>query len=99
MGSETNGWHPAEPTAEQCSAGSVVSFQQGDFFACWYPQMGGYVAKAVIAPHPDGCFDAWVWHDGEFPFGDGRSPVRLHHCEVAQFRAFADDVEAGLRRL
>jgi len=92
---------PAEPSAEQCTAGAQVMAEEIRGFACWYPQMGGYVGKAVIIPvGRDGCFTAWVWHDGRFPFGgeDG-SPVPLHHCEAGQFRAFADNVEAGLRRL
>jgi hypothetical protein len=93
-------YHPPEPSPEQCSTGALIESGEGQGFACWYPQMGGYVARAVIIPAGrDGCFDAWVWHDGEFPFRSPRIPVRLHHCEAAQFRAFADDVEAGLARL
>jgi len=85
----------------QCSAGAQVMIGKIRGFACWYPQMGGYVGKAVIIPVGGlGCFDAWVWHDGRFPFGgEDSSPVHLHHCEAAQFRAFADNVEAGLARL
>lgn len=98
---------PAQPSAEQCSAGAVVDVGGKRGFACWYPQMGGYRAAAVVVPDSDGCFDAYVWHDGKFPFdgsgldgwGDPLNPVLLHHCEAAQFRAFADDVEAGLLKL
>lgn len=71
--------------------------------ACWYPQMGGYVGRAVIVPG-DGdssCFAAYVWHNGEFPFtadsfgpDDTRWPAYIHHCDTGQFRRFADDVEA-----
>lgn len=44
----------------------------------WYPQMGGYAAKAQVTfayvtnsnvPEP-GCFSALVYHDGEFPLGN-----------------------------
>jgi hypothetical protein len=95
--------HPDEPSAEQCSAGAPVTFDGISGFACWYPQMGGYRSTAVVVPadgaEPGTCFDVYVWHDGDFPFDDGTCPRRLHHCEAAQFRAFADDVEAGLRRL
>ena len=113
MSSEIDaGPYPAQPSAEQCSAGARVEFAGERGFACWYPQMGGYRAAAVIIPDLDapplgGCFDVLVWHDGKFPFdesgfnllGEPLNPVRLHHCEASQFRAFADDVEAGLRKL
>jgi hypothetical protein len=88
---------PKEPTPEECSANATV---QGPYerasFACWYPQMGGYVGKCVIAPEGNGCFDAYIWHDGEFPFegeGDGRSPVVLHHCDPEQFIRFGELVK------
>lgn len=82
------------PTLEQASDNSEMRWtdvngeQVG--FACWYPQMGGYVARCIIHPHNNGCFDAYVWHDGEFPFDetDGRSPARIHHCDAQQFIEF-----------
>ncbi len=90
---------PAEPTAAQCSAKASLG---NGYYALWYPQMGGYVGKAVVhAASDDGCVEVWIWHDGEFPFSDGdedgwtgeaRKPARLHHCDVEQFRQFADDV-------
>lgn len=91
---------PAEPTAEQCSAKAHL----GDgYYALWYPQMGGYIGKAVVwRDGTDGCLEMWVWHDGEFPFTDGdtdgwtdkpKSPAHLHHCDAEQFRRLADDIE------
>lgn len=74
-----------EPTADQCTAHERV----GDGYACWYPQMGGYVAKAVIVP-ADSCADVYVWHDGDFPFSDGSQPTELHHCAGQQFVDFGN---------
>jgi hypothetical protein len=89
---------PPEPTAEQCSHGADVSGGR----ACWYPQMGGYVGKAVAALDKDeDCIMVWVWHDGQFPFrslddrddGPPRSPVLLHHCDPVQFIRFGQFLE------
>lgn len=95
---------PAEPTSEQCSAGARVEDWNGSpTYACWYPQMGGYVGKCVVSFQPasevyDYCFEAYVWHDGAFPFGadsDWRGPVReLHHCMPSQFVNFGNFVMA-----
>jgi hypothetical protein len=58
--------------------------------------MGGYVGKCVVViEDPSGeynsCFDAYVWHDSEFPFGDqDREPVCLHHCDAEQFIRFGE---------
>ena len=69
------------PTAEQCSAAEVVEIGGRRGVAFWWPQMGGYVGKAVIFAAEHCCADVAVWHDGEFPF-DGtdpdRDPVRIH---------------------
>ena len=79
-----------EPTSAQCNACERVD----DGWACWYPQMGGGCGKAILVPHSDsGCFEVYVWHDGEFAFGgedqpDGRKAVRLHHCDAEQFIEF-----------
>ena len=75
---------PTEPTGEQCTARHRFIFDGRRAVACWYPQMGGYCSKAVLVDH-GGCFQAYVWHDGEFPFGDGRAPRELHHCDPQQF--------------
>lgn len=87
---------PNIPTSEECSANSKV-FERGNEvgYACWYPQMGGYCGKAVfVFEKTDGntCFDVYVWHDGEFPFGDGE-PVRIHHCDAEQFIRFGNQVK------
>jgi len=87
-----------EPTAEQCSTNARLPDVDGSpAYACWYPQMGGYVGKAVVVITPpanagdyDTCFEAYVWHDGEFPFDEG-GPVRhLHHCMPSQFVDFGE---------
>jgi len=95
--------NPPEPTGDQCSdCERLADFGGHPAFACWYPQMGGYAAKAVVVlgmdpiVAPGGCFDAYVWHDGEFPFagdatdgfGDPREPIRLHHYDQGQFVEF-----------
>jgi hypothetical protein len=79
-----------EPTAGQCSAKEVLE-RTGErvTFACWYPQMGGYVGKCVVELDASGCFDAHVWHDGEFPF-DGGEPRVVHHCDAEQFIRFGE---------
>lgn len=87
-----------EPTSDECSARAVVQLtDEIRGHACWYPSMGGYVGKAVATIRDgDGCVDLYVWHDGDFPFGDDspdvwgepRGPVELHHCEPDQFEAF-----------
>lgn len=78
---------PAEPTAEQCTQRAQVGEHA---YACWYPSMGGYVAKSVIVTDAsDGDADVYVWHNGDFPFaGDGESPRILHHCSGDDFVAF-----------
>lgn len=85
---------PPEPTPQQCSDNASIDSAHGvAAYACWYPQMGGYVGKAVIAvfpaedPNDEGCCEAWVWHDGEFPF-EGGNPKHLHHCDADQFVEF-----------
>lgn len=63
-------------------------------FACWYPRMGGYVGMCVVQPGdgPEACFEAFVWHDGEFPFSGGETMAILHHCNAKQFVEFGNDV-------
>lgn len=95
-----------EPTCEQCSANEKV-FEDGHKvgYAIWYPQMGGYIGKAVALMDKEwtefpngsdvgGCFDVLVWHDGEFPFDGegGNTPRHLHHCEPEQFVAFGEKI-------
>lgn len=94
--------HPNVPTNEQCTKGErLEDFNGAIAYACWYPQMGGYVGKCVITFHPGNesgtCFEAYVWHDGEFPFDDEahyRGPVRyIHHCMPSQFINFGQFVQ------
>lgn len=98
---------PKEPTADECTR-RVVVFENDRFYryATWYPQMGGYVAKCVVELLKDGdgtidvegCFEAYVWHDGEWPFSEadsGRSPARIHHCMAEQFVRFGREVLSG----
>jgi len=76
---------PAEPTYDEIAARTV---RADGWYPLWYPQMGGYVGKAVARVH-EGCVDVWVWHDGDFPFmSETESPRRLHHCEGEQFIQF-----------
>lgn len=87
---------PQEPTADQCENNAVI-FETGDTiaYAIWYPQMGGYGGKAVavMGKSPESCVDVFVWHDGSFPFRDDqRSPVKLHHCNPAQFIEFGEEL-------
>lgn len=92
-----------EPTPEQCKQGAEVTIERpggpSRGYATWYPQMGGYTGKCVVEPE-GGCFNVFVWHDGEFPFGGG-APVELHHCMTEQFRRLADFVDSlpGMERV
>jgi hypothetical protein len=96
---------PREPTADECSSRALIHEDEAAwYYALWYPQMGGYVGKAVaeIAKQRvemndgwvtcGGCVDVLVWHDGEFPFSGtqepGVRPVRIHHCDPDQFIDF-----------
>ena len=89
---------PREPTGDECNTNALIYESEAyRYYAIWYPQMGGYVGKAVAAcskKEPGGCIDVWVWHDGDFPFtGDGSlrsdgSPTELHHCNPEQFVQF-----------
>ncbi|HEY5986432.1 MAG TPA: hypothetical protein VIV12_08660 [Streptosporangiaceae bacterium] len=83
----------SEPTAEECSEHRPFEVDGETGIACWYPQMGGYVGKAVAVP-VGGCVDVYVWHDGEFPFGDDTPPVVLHHCDGAQFVQFGEFLQS-----
>ncbi len=87
---------PRQPTGEECTSHAEI---EPGRFAIWYPQMGGYWSHAVVEPDGDGCFEAWVWHNGEFPFEDyGEAPRHLHHCDAEQFVDFGKAVmEMGAR--
>ena len=93
--------HPPEPTPEECSARTKGTWEGQEIIATWFPQLGGYVGKAVVviengpADEPDGP-DIWVWHNGEFPFTgeDEMSPVNLHVCIPGDHVAFWKWVES-----
>lgn len=99
---------PHEPTPEQCSQNDRVFQDDGKVgYAIWYPQMGGYVGKAVAVltrGWPE-CFDVYVWHDGAFPFvGKGttcavcdnkiaNNPMVIHHCDANDFIRFGQALQ------
>lgn len=85
---------PSLPTPEQCNVVARLPDHDGrPAFAIWYPQMGGYVARAVVLLEED-CFGAYVWHDGAFPFDEeyGQQPAYIHHCDPDQFISFGNAV-------
>ncbi len=95
-----------EPTGDQCNAeAKVYETEHLVGYAMWYPQMGGYVGKSVIVLDKKwtdgghyqvgGCFEAYVWHNGEFPFSeeDG-DPAQIHHCDPKQFVRFGNAIQA-----
>lgn len=97
MGNECG---PPEPSGEACESGHVFEWEGRQCKALWYPQMGGYVGRAVavrcgpIEGHS--CFDVYVWHDGDFPFGEGDDddrPRLIHHCEARQFIEFGRQLQ------
>lgn len=90
-----------EPTAEECSNKSKVAEDDTTIsYACWYPQMGGYVGKCVATFDKHwrvykngsaigGCIELDVWHNGEFPFSESEgNPAHLHICDSEQFIDF-----------
>ena len=95
------------PTAEQCTARELVEIEGRRGVALWWPQMGGYVGKAVIFPGPDGeGADVLVWHDGEFPFdrtcpncGEDRLPARIYVTDPGDWIRFGRDAELALKQL
>ena len=92
-----------EPTDGECANHARIEMADGRAaYACWYPQMGGYVGKALVVA--DECVEVYVWHDGTFPFaGDdpyryNAQPAHLHHCDGAQFVAFGEFLKQVQRR-
>ncbi len=91
-----------EPTGQQCEGNELMfEDEQSRYFACWYPQMGGYAGKAIVQidkePEPGDCFDCYIWHDKDFPFS-GQEPLRMHHCRAEQFLGFGETVLGLLSR-
>lgn len=87
-----------EPTQEQCR--NRQTWNDGGFkcIAFYWPQMGGYSAKAVAQVNTEeedsSCVIVFVWHDGEFPFteddrvdgnGKAKSPAKLHICDFGDW--------------
>lgn len=54
--------YPPEPTPDQCSQRHRFEWSGLECMAVWYPQMGGYVGKAVVVAND--CMETYVWHDG-----------------------------------
>ena len=83
-----------EPTTEECDqCAKIAEDEHCIAYAIWYPQMGGYVGKAVAVFGKEEaggsrCFDVTVWHDGQWPFHDGQPGTQLHHCDAEQFIEF-----------
>ena len=87
-----------EPTVEQCAINERIEHGERTYYAAWYPQMGGYVGKCLIEfEGGPSCFGVYVWHDGDFPFGEG-APVELHHCDPEQFIDFGEEVLSIFKR-
>ena len=94
-----------EPTSEQCNNNEKVFESELDIgYAIWYPQMGGYIAKAIVLLDKNwtdrgdgcrigGCFDMFIWHDSDFPFHNDENPVEIHHCDPEQFIDFGKKVK------
>lgn len=88
-----------EPTAEQCTNKNRWKDESFDYVAFWWPQMGGYCAKAIAKvlsnrDEDNNCVDVWVWHRGDFPFTEGArdfndnviSPAELHICDFEDWK-------------
>lgn len=78
-----------EPTSEECNTNASLEVEGYDrAFAAWYPQMGGYGSRCIVAywhdeyaeDPADACFDVFVWHDGEFPFSEDTDVSRLGYA-------------------
>lgn len=82
--------HEEPPKSKQCNNNQRVIYEslggtKHDAIAFWYPQMGGYTAKAVAWREDGGCFNIAVWHNGNFPFQNDEPPRYLHHCSASDF--------------
>lgn len=86
--------HPPLPPSDDCKNRIRSTWHGLPTLACFYPQMGGYHGKCVVVPAGD-CFDVYIWHDGDFPFGDSE-PAVLHHCNPEQFVDFGNAIDAFL---
>lgn len=92
-----------EPTQEQCCERAKV-YESGNKvgYAMWAPQIGGYCGKCVVVVDKEwedsdtgsigGCFDTYLWHDGEFPT-PGKPPAVLHFCDPQQVIDFGQSIK------
>ena len=90
-----------QPTGDECGVNAPIVLDDGRIgYAIWYPQMGGFCARAIaVCGEPGDCVDVYVWHDGDFPFDDKmdltfgnptRPPRELHFCEPGDFIEFGE---------
>lgn len=94
-------YKPTEPTSEQCSFRATLFENEHEIaYATWYPQMGGYFGKCVVVAGKgsSSCFDAYIWHDGDWPIHEDEDPTRIHHCNPKQFIDFGKEVLAKTNR-
>lgn len=81
-----------EPTDEQCTNNEVLTLPDGrEARACWYPQIGGYSAKALFLEDVDHDVD----HDVD---PEGPDVYVMHRSAVAVLRTPTED-EADLADL
>lgn len=88
-----------EPEVQDCENNRLIHENDyARYYGIWYPQMGGYGAKAVVEIQKNSsnnsCIEVAVWHDGDFPFHEGEHPAILHHCSADQFIRFGEKVSA-----
>ena len=91
------------PTYDEIENNTYV--KEFDAYAMWYPQMGGYAGKCWIQFDDNGaeegafsntamlfggCFETYVYHDGDFP--TEYKPIITHHCSWEQFIKFGEQV-------
>lgn len=79
------------PTDEQLAGNACIVEDGRSYIASWYPQLGGYSAKAWVEFDlgPDNsCFDVHIFHDGDFPRNDEPPSLSFHHCSADQFIRF-----------
>lgn len=88
-----------EPTLEQCMTRDSWENEGVKYLAFYWPQMGGYCAKALVKIDNSGylepCATVYVWHRGDFPFTESDrdfddkplSPAVLHICDFGDWSA------------
>lgn len=89
---------PVKTPPEKLDTGEVEVVKGEVRYATYaYPQMGGYCARSVITfskvtgamgaegQEDPGCFNAEVWHDGEWPFGGDKVGRVTGKCDSCQY--------------